>query len=351
MPDFTTWPLWGTLGLFAAAAFLVWRTGVRFERTVEGIVRQTRLNPAFGGLVLLPIAGSLPELATVISGARMGNAALVTNNLLGGVAMQAGILVVADFAFARGSLTSFAPKFSLLLGGVSLVISIGVALAVMAAGEPFSVLGVGLGAFLVFCVHITLVTLTHRVGGDPRWEPVVERDAEQSATSENSGDSDVEEEKSLARHWIEFGLCAIAIFIGGWTVMNTAEAITRQTGMSASFIGATLVAIATSLPELSTVTAAVRRGHHEMAISNVFGSNLYDISLLFVADIFYRAGPLLGTSPRQAMFTGSLGLVMTCVYLWGLLERRDRTVGRFGIDSLVAMIVYFAGLAVLYQMG
>ena len=157
--------------------------------------------------------------------------------------------------------------------------------------------------------------------------------------------------KTLHKAWLVFAGGSAAIFVAGWAVMASAEALTKQTGMAASFVGATFVAIATSLPELSTTITAVRRGHNAMAVSNIFGSNLWDVSLLFVGDLFFRSGPLLGAAPKQAMFTASLGLVMTCVYLWGLLERQDRTVWRFGIDSIIVLVLYFGGLAVLYTMG
>ena len=350
MPDFNAWPVWGTLGVFAGAALVVWIAGVRLEASVEVISRRTGLGSAFGGLVLLALATSLPELATTVTGALLGNAALLTNNLLGGVAMQMTVLVFADAVLRRGALTFFAPSYSVLLGGVSLVLLLAVTLAVLTAGDPFAIGWIGIGAILIFAVHLTVVYFTYRAGAHPRWQPIRPQEGEEEA-EQRATVAEKHPEHSLRWHWTAFGVCSAAILVAGWAVMRTAEALTEQTGIGASFIGATLVAIATSLPEVSTTTAAVRRGNYEMAISNIFGSNLWDVSLLFIGDLFFRSGPLLAVAPRQAMFTASLGIVLTCIYLWGLLERRNKTVGVFGIDSLVAMIVYLAGLAVLYRMG
>lgn len=354
MPAFEAIPLWGNFGIFALAAAAVWLAGVRLEAAVKKISTATKLGTAFGGFVLLAVATSLPEVATTITGGVIGNAALVTNNLLGGVMMQTAILAVADCMLRRGALTSCTPQFSLLLGGVSLVMLIGVALAVMTAGDHFPVAGVGLGTTAIFSVHLILVYLNYRARRDPRWEPILaDRDEESTAARSNREDEKESEENSitLRKAWLVFAGGGVVIFVAGWAVMVTAETITKQTGMAASFVGATFVAIATSLPELSTTITAVRRGHNAMAVSNIFGSNLWDVSLLFVGDVFFRAGPLLGAAPRQAMFTGSLGLVMTCVYLWGLLERQDRTVWRAGVDSAIVLVLYFGGLFVLYTMG
>jgi cation:H+ antiporter len=348
---FESFPIWVNFAILLVAAVCVWIAGVRLESAVRAISTKTRLGTAFGGLVLLALATSLPELATTITGSVMGNAALVTNNLLGGVMLQTAVLAAADFALRRGALTYFAPQFTLLIGGVSLVMLLGVTLSVMAVGDHIAIAGIGLGTALIFAVHLTLVYISYRSGEHPGWQPTARKDREE-APSESKKEGDQEaEETPLRKAWLIFAICSLVIFAAGWLVMLSAEGLTKQTGIAASFIGATLVAFATSLPELSTTITAVRRGHNAMAISNIFGSNMWDVSLLFIADIFFRSGPLLGAAPRQAMFTGSLGLVMTCLYLWGLLERRNRTFWRAGIDSVANLLLYVGGLLVLYTMG
>ncbi len=74
------------------------------------------------------------------------------------------------------------------------------------------------------------------------------------------------------------------------------KSITMQSGLGSSFIGATLLATSTSLPELSTAVAAVRLEVPSMAISDIFGSNLIMVLLLFPSDILYREGLLLNAA-------------------------------------------------------
>ncbi|HEX6283541.1 MAG TPA: hypothetical protein VFZ71_01645 [Pyrinomonadaceae bacterium] len=118
--------------------------------------------------------------------------------------------------------------------------------------------------------------------------------------------------------------------------------------MGASFVGAALVAAATSLPELSTTTTAVRQGNHEMAVSNILGTNCLEVALFFIGDLFYTDGAILANMNRSAFVAGTLGLVVTCIFLLGLLERRNRTVLGMGIDSLAVLITYIVGLGGLY---
>lgn len=72
------------------------------------------------------------------------------------------------------------------------------------------------------------------------------------------------------------------------------------------------------------------------------------LALFFVADLFYRDGLIFMALPRSAIFLGALGIVVTCLYLWGLLERRDKTVLGMGIDSIAVLVLYLGGLVVLY---
>lgn len=74
------------------------------------------------------------------------------------------------------------------------------------------------------------------------------------------------------------------------------------------------------------------------------------VGMLFLADLGYRQGPILRETSASTTFMAAMGIVLTCVYLWGLLEREDRSVWRFGVDSAAVAILYLLGLAVVYQL-
>ena len=87
-----------------------------------------------------------------------------------------------------------------------------------------------------------------------------------------------------------------------------------------------------------------------MAVANILGTNCLEVALFVLADACYREGPILGAVDQSSMFAATLGLLVTGIYLVGLLERRDRTVLRMGIDSLAVLIVYLSGLGILYYL-
>ncbi|WP_141701509.1 sodium:calcium antiporter [Methyloceanibacter marginalis] len=148
-----------------------------------------------------------------------------------------------------------------------------------------------------------------------------------------------------------FALLALTILVCGLVLTSTAAAIAEQSGLSTSFVGVTLLATATSLPEVSTTLAAVRIGAYSMAISNIFGSNLLMIALVLPADLAYSGAPILGALDQATAFALISGVLVTAIYLAGLLIRSHRTIFGMGIDSALVLAVYAMTLGVFYHFG
>jgi Ca2+/Na+ antiporter len=141
-----------------------------------------------------------------------------------------------------------------------------------------------------------------------------------------------------------------AILVAGFLLAQSGEALAEQTGLGTSFFGAALLALSTSLPEVSTVLAAARLRRYEMAMADVFGTNLFNVTIIVLVDALHPGDPVLLEAGRFASFGALLAIVLTAVFLVGVIERRDRTVFRMGIDSLFAIACYAGGLVVLYQL-
>jgi len=346
IPDFRSLSVWTNLAIFGGAAVVVWISGTRLASCADAISERTKLSKAFLGLILLAVATSLPEIVTTITAALLGNAALVAGNLFGGVALQVAILAIVDLVAVRRALTFFTPQPALLFQAVMLLLLLSVALAGAAAGDPLSIAGVGLTPVLLVLGYVATVSWS-RPGKDllPRWR----------ATNVPDEDAAAQREQPRARRHLSnralftySTLSALAILAAGWALAQTGDALAEQTNLGASFVGVTLVAASTSLPELSTTLAAVRQGNHQMAVSNILGTNCLEVALFFLADVFYRGGPILAVTDQSAVFAAAIGLVVTCIYLLGLLERRDRTILRMGYDSVAVLVTYGAGIAGLY---
>ncbi len=339
------------LAVFGVAAAVIWWADTRLERVSDSIARRTGLGAAFAGLILLAVATSLPEVATTVTALLTGNPQLAVHNLLGGAAFQVVVLTIADAAVGRGPLTRFAPSYGLLIEGVGVVFMLAVAVAALVLDTGTSVtlhsglqLGIDPVALTLPLIYVAVLVLTRRAEKRPKWRPVADDEQPEDGLQPGRAPG------RLAGLGLRFALLALLVAAGGWAAATTADVLAVQTGLGSGFVGATLLAAATSLPEVSTTTAAVRHGNEDVAVSNIFGSNGFDVALLALVSIM-AVGSLGSAQAQSAVFTAALAIGLTCVYLYGLLERSDRAVARLGIDSIVVLVMYIAGMAVLYGLG
>jgi cation:H+ antiporter len=338
-------PLWLNLVVFAIAATTIWWSGTRLERYADVIARRTGLGQAFTGMLLLAAATSLPEVATTLTAILIFNdATLAVHNLIGGVALQTAILVIADASKGRrGALTFFSPQFVLLIEGVGLLLLLQIVMAGMTAKGVPVVLDVSLWLVLLLGAYVGLMYLVYRYRDQEPWKPTHTAQGEPETEEQEQ-----QQETTTARATLGFAVMSLLVLLGGWAATASAESLAHQTGLGSAFLGATLLALATSLPEVSTTVTAARRGRYATAISNVFGSNAFDVVLLLLADLLYRNGSVLAHSAGSLVFVAALASGMTCIYLWGLMERENRTIWLTGTDSVVVLSVYLGGVTVLY---
>jgi cation:H+ antiporter len=134
-------------------------------------------------------------------------------------------------------------------------------------------------------------------------------------------------------------------------LVSSSEEIARITGLGTTFIGTTLVAFVTSLPELVTTLAAARIGATAMAIGNLFGSNMFNIFVLGLSDLFYTKGRMMLAIDPAFLLVATLGLVMTSLALIGNLARIKRRILFIELDALFLTTIYFGGLYFLYVQG
>jgi cation:H+ antiporter len=342
MPEFANLPLTANLAIFAVAAAVVWLAGTRIARYADAISRRTGIGHAALGVLLLGGITSLPEGAVTVSAAVSGNAALAVNNLLGGIAMQVAILAAADVAIGRSALTAVVPNPIVLLQGGLNILLLSVVVSGIIVGDT-AVLGIGLWLWLLLALYLHGVRLLTKSEGEIPWRPVTSADGLPSAT----GSSPTPELPSTIAKTVAAGA---AIVVAGYVLARTGEAIAEQTGLGSSFTGAVLVAISTSLPEVSTVLSAARLGNYTMAISDILGTNLFDVALLFVVDGVDPGEPILNRVGRFSAFAALVGIIVTTLFTVGLIERRDRTILRMGFDSAAVLVTYFVGLVLLYHL-
>ena len=134
-------------------------------------------------------------------------------------------------------------------------------------------------------------------------------------------------------------------------MVRSSAAIAEITGLGTSFIGTTLVAVVTSLPEMVTTLAAIKLGADDMAIGNLFGSNMFNMFAFGLTDLFFLDGRFLSVIDPAFLLVSVLGLVMTILALVGNLARIERRLWFLEVDALMLILVYAGGLWLLYSRG
>lgn len=332
-----------SLLIFLLCAAAIWFSGARLAYLADALSDRFKLARSLVGLLLLSLATSLPEVATTLSAAVQQSRDLVLNNLFGGVALQTAILAMSDF-WVRGSITFYPRKANHALEATLLVLLLSMTILFTQIGETIVVAGVGLGSVFIALTYFSAIWLLRLYDTASDWLPVDLPDPEPLPFPAPSGLAETGNRSLL----IQIAAACVAILVFGLLLVLSAERIAEQTGLGTGFIGVTLLAAATSLPELTTTIAAVRIGAYTMAISNIFGSNLIMLVLVFPADILFRSGPILQGASKTVGLSLTFGVIVTTIYLIGLIVRRKPKIGSFGLDSILVLIVWLGSVITYY---
>ena len=328
----------GLLAVFLVAAGVIWVAGVWLSGATDVLSERLGLGEALGGLILLAIATNLPEIAITTSAAFSGDLGIATGNILGGIAIQTVVLAILD-AGCRGPggpLTTRSDSLILLIEG-GVVVGV-LAVVVMGAQLPP---GLALGhtspaSTLVVAVWLVGLWLVSRARRGLPWQDRVRPRRKRMKQSERRLGS-------TSRAVLLFSLGAGLTLAAGVVVEQSGEGIAGEIGLSGAVFGATVLAAATSLPEISTGLASVKLGDYELAVSDIFGGNAFLPTLFFVATLI-SGKAVLPDAGKTDIYLTALAILLTLVFMTGLLFRPQKRIARLGIDSLIAIALYAVGI-------
>jgi len=345
--DFSSRPILLNIAIFVVSAAIVWIAGTRMVRLVDRLAVLTGMGQGFAGMLLLGGIVSLTEISTVSTAAFTGSPLLALNNLLGSESINLFFLAAVDPLSGREALTSFIVKPAMLFQvalGLSLLAVVAFAIVI----GDYPMFGVGVWSTALFLLCLGALWLSARYEKRKTW---VAFDREGRAAAEPSSNSDELSDETLKLLIVKLTIAAAVIFAAGFFLSLSGDALADQTGLGTSFVGFLLVGISTSLPELSTVIAALKLKRHAMAVGDILGSNIFNLLLIFLLDVLFIGDPVLNYAGRFEIAASLLGIVMMGILLLGLLERRDRTVFKMGYDSAALIVVFLGGVIVLYALS
>ncbi|MEC3980092.1 sodium:calcium antiporter [Amycolatopsis sp. H20-H5] len=336
--------------LFAGSAGVIWVAGIKLSGTTDVLAERLHLGSALGGLLMLAVATNLPEIAITASAAMAGQLDVAVGTILGGIAIQTVVLVALDAAGVRprAPLTRLAASLVLVLEGALVVVIL--AVVIMGTQLP-PLLAFGWLApvpLVIAAVWIVGLLLLNRAGKGLPWH---EAGNAPEAQPEPRGHSRGKKEKAATnkgvgtgRAVLVFAVAAVATLVAGVVIERSGEELFGRIGLSGVLFGATVLAAATSLPELSTGLTSTRLGDYQLAISDIFGGNAF-LPVLFLLASLLSGTAVLPDAHHSDIYLTALGVVLTIVYVSGLVFRPRRQFLRMGIDSIAVLLIYLAGIA------
>jgi len=322
---------------FVFCAALIFQSGRRLSHYGDKVAGLLGWSRGWVGLVLMATVTSLPELLVGISSAAwVGSADLAAGDIFGSCALNMAILAMLD-ALVPGKkpLTGVAAAGHALAAALGAVLLSLAGLALFLSQRVPVLPWVGLSSAGLVLVYLVAVRLLHA--------------GEQKRVAVELPSSDEGGSRAEVLRWFAFH--ALVIVVAALALPQFAERIAQETGLGRTFVGTLLLAASTSLPELAVSAAAVRMGSIDMAVGNLLGSNVFNILILAVDDLFYTRGVLLADASPLHLISVLCTLMMSAVLTVGLLFQPAGKRFLLAWDALTILLIYLGNMVLLYRLG
>jgi cation:H+ antiporter len=325
---------------FAAVTGLILFSGSRLSRYGDMIAEKTGLSRLWLGLVLMAGVTSLPELAAGLSSVTAaGLPNVAVGDILGSCVFNLFLLGLLDALSIKVPVTSRAHQGNLLTAGMFLVLLSAVGAGLL-AGDRLPALGwIGLYTPLLLLGYLGAIGVIFKY--EKRNPP---------AAGLGEGGAALYHAVTLKR--AVAGYIANAVVVVGAAVFlpRIAAGIAGMTGLGTTFVGTIFVAMSTSLPELTVTVASFRLGAVDTAVGNLFGSNLFNMAILAIDDLFYLKSPLLGAVDKPHLVSVMSAVAMNGLAMAGLIYRSPKKRYPVYWDALGIFVVFVLNIVLLYRL-
>lgn len=323
---------------FIASALVIVLAGTLLTKAADKIAETSGWGKMFVGSLLLAGATSFPELIVDIKSVKMNLPDFAVGDLLGSSLFNLLILSVLDFAFpSKFRKTAFSPAYfhHAMTAVVTIILTSLIGLAIIAKINV-SFLSVNLFSWLTLIFYLIALQLIHQGN-------------EEDEKKEQLPKQSLLRSRPFLLAIGGYFLAALIIVLAAPYLVESADGIARMTGLGHSFIGTTLMAFSTSLPELVATIAAFRMGAPDLALGNIFGSNAFNMILFlpldyfFSEDLFQHANLIHGITAFAVIIT-------TAIVVMGQISRKkEKMKKRWEPSSEIVVLVILAILFLLYK--
>ncbi|WP_077307737.1 sodium:calcium antiporter [Terribacillus halophilus] len=318
--------------IFIITAALSVYAAIHLSTHADTISRKSKMNGFLTGTVLLAVGTSLPELTATLSAGLIDNPDIAVGNGLGSLLFNLFVLFLFDLHFRSKRLFLQVSKQHLYTGTIALTLCVA-AIAALAVTHSYTLFNVSIPSFIIVIIYVVGMYITSKKNID---------------TEPNEAH---EKKESLSQAKFRFFLFAVMILIVGSVLTISGDALAASTGISATIVGSILIAAATSLPDAVSVYTALKLGNSNLAVGTIFGSNLFNIAVIAIADIVYTEGSIWQDTGNNVMVIAIIGFVLTVIAMLILTRKRSRSTLTYSLPSLLVVICYVGTMGYLIFAG
>ncbi|ALX49311.1 sodium:calcium antiporter [Lentibacillus amyloliquefaciens] len=317
------------ISLFVAAAVVSVFAAIKLASYADVISKETKISGLVIGSALLATGTSLPELTSTVSAAVINSPDIAVGNGLGSITFNFFVLFLIDMHYRRKRLFLKVSDNHIFTGLLGMLLCVIAAFSLYFDAD-WTVMTLSLSSMLMITVYIGgLLLISAKDQQDLQ--------AQQNAFSSSDKNSD---SRPIRKIILRFILFVMIIFVSGSALSVTGDLLAQNSGISASAVGSLFIAAASSLPDAVSVWVALRAANINLAIGTILGSNIFNIFVIPVADIFYRKGSIWAEVSDQHIATAAAGFILTSLVL--LIIKRDKTRNTFTyvIPSFTIVVGY-----------
>jgi len=317
--------------LFFISAILVITAGIKLSEYGDVIAVKTKLGHSFVGITMLALFTSLPELISSVGSVTVVDSPdLAFGNVYGSNIFNIFIIFILDFLFRKGSIFKDVSFSNIISGLYGLLIMLVTFLGFII---DFPNIGwINLLSIIIMVVFFVSVYNAYITSSLDLVPDVMEV-----------------ENVSLNKALLLFFINAVVIVFAGLLLSKSADQVAIITGLGQTVVGSLMLALVTSLPELSSCYGAIKVGAGNMAIGNLMGSNVFNMFIIPVVDIFYFKGNVFKFVEPEHLFTGLIGVILIVVTLLGINQDKysKLKLGHISIYSVYILVIYIVYLFVI----
>lgn len=325
--------------LFLIVTAVIIFAGTVLARYGDILAEKTGMGRSWIGLVLVAATTSLPELFTGFSSTAIFKLPdIAVGDVLGSCMFNLLILSLMDAVAGKESISARAQQGHSLSIGFGLLL-VGFAGLGSLAGTRLPSLGwIGIYTPLLIIGYLAAMRLIFLFE-----QRRLAKEAKLIAVELQYANI------SLRKAVTRYIYAAVVVVFAATFLPNLGERIAQETGLGQAFVGTLFIALATSLPEVVVSLSAVRLGALDLGIGNILGSNLFNLLVLALDDMFYISGPILSqTDPGHQVAVLAI-VLMNALLLVGLTYQSLKKQFVLAWDTLGILIVYVGTVIFMYM--